>query len=268
MASSRWRQRKSGKSVSPHQATLLINRQDGVFLDIRERKDFDKGHIVDAINIPLAKLHERITELEKKKDVPIVVVCQMGQQSGEAVKALEAKGIDFVDVGTSGGVHGEERGFCLMVGGDTDAVQRLAPIFTTLAPGVDAAASQAFDALRQAGAEVVVAGDAALAVPENVDRAEFLDHGTEHGRHLRLVGDIRAISHSLHTMLADRLHDFARLRLARGRGELGEAPQILVQAVLQTTQGKPTPAGICVQNVGEVQRRLLLRNHFEGKRKW
>jgi rhodanese-related sulfurtransferase len=83
---------KQGKTVTPHQATLLINKQNGVILDVRERKDFDKGHIVDAINIPLAKLHERITELEKKKDVPIVVVCQAGQQSGEAVKALEAKG--------------------------------------------------------------------------------------------------------------------------------------------------------------------------------
>jgi rhodanese-related sulfurtransferase len=95
---------KSAKTVSPHQATLLINKQNGLFLDIRERKDFDKGHIVDAINIPLAKLHERITELEKKKELPIVVVCQMGQQSGEAVKALEAKGFTQVSR-MSGGMN-------------------------------------------------------------------------------------------------------------------------------------------------------------------
>jgi rhodanese-related sulfurtransferase len=95
---------KSGKSVSPQQATLLVNKHNGIFLDIRERKDFEKGHIVDAINIPLAKLHERITELDKKKESPIVVVCQMGQQSGEAVKALEAKG--FVQVTRmSGGMN-------------------------------------------------------------------------------------------------------------------------------------------------------------------
>lgn len=95
---------KSGKSVSPHQATLLVNKQNGVFLDIRERKEFDKGHIVDAINIPLAKLHDRITELEKKKDVPIVVVCQVGQQSAQAVKALEAKGFTQVSR-MSGGMN-------------------------------------------------------------------------------------------------------------------------------------------------------------------
>lgn len=94
---------KLARSVSPQQATVLINRQNGVFLDIREKKDFDKGHIVDSINIPLAKLHERITELEKKKDVPIIVVCQMGQQSGAAVKALEAKGFTQVSR-MSGGI--------------------------------------------------------------------------------------------------------------------------------------------------------------------
>ena len=53
--------------------------------------------------------------------------------------ALAPKGIDYVDVGTSGGVFGLERGFCLMIGGADEAVARLEPIFATLAPGVDAA---------------------------------------------------------------------------------------------------------------------------------
>ncbi len=53
---------------------------------------------------------------------------------------LAQYGVHFVDVGTSGGIHGLERGYCLMVGGDTEAVTRLAPVFDTLAPGVDAAA--------------------------------------------------------------------------------------------------------------------------------
>jgi 6-phosphogluconate dehydrogenase len=52
---------------------------------------------------------------------------------------LAAAGIHYLDVGTSGGVFGLERGYCLMVGGDTEAVQRLAPVFDTLAPGVAAA---------------------------------------------------------------------------------------------------------------------------------
>ena len=52
---------------------------------------------------------------------------------------LAARGIHYVDVGTSGGVHGLERGYCLMIGGDDTAVGRLEPVFDTLAPGVDAA---------------------------------------------------------------------------------------------------------------------------------
>ena len=51
-------------------------------------------------------------------------------------KELAAKGIHYVDVGTSGGVWGLERGYCMMIGGETDVVQRMDPIFATLAPGI------------------------------------------------------------------------------------------------------------------------------------
>jgi 6-phosphogluconate dehydrogenase len=54
--------------------------------------------------------------------------------------ALGEKGIDYLDCGTSGGVFGLERGYCLMIGGPDEAYQRLQPIFATLAPGVEAAA--------------------------------------------------------------------------------------------------------------------------------
>jgi 6-phosphogluconate dehydrogenase len=53
---------------------------------------------------------------------------------------LRARGIHYLDCGTSGGVFGLERGFCLMIGGDEEAFRRLEPIFASLAPGVDAAA--------------------------------------------------------------------------------------------------------------------------------
>ncbi len=49
--------------------------------------------------------------------------------------ALKPKGIHYLDVGTSGGVWGLERGYCMMIGGDKDAVERMDPIFSTLAPG-------------------------------------------------------------------------------------------------------------------------------------
>jgi 6-phosphogluconate dehydrogenase len=52
--------------------------------------------------------------------------------------ALKEKGIHHVDVGTSGGVWGFERGFCLMIGGEKEVVDRLSPIFASIAPGVEA----------------------------------------------------------------------------------------------------------------------------------
>ena len=51
-------------------------------------------------------------------------------------KQLEGKGIHYVDVGTSGGVWGLERGYCMMIGGPKEAVRRLDPVFKTLAPGI------------------------------------------------------------------------------------------------------------------------------------
>ena len=51
-------------------------------------------------------------------------------------KALAAKGIHYVDVGTSGGVWGLERGYCMMIGGEPATVQHLDPLFETLAPGI------------------------------------------------------------------------------------------------------------------------------------
>src|SRR5512132_4480206 len=50
-------------------------------------------------------------------------------------KELARKGMHYVDVGTSGGVWGLERGYCLMIGGESEVVKRLDPIFATLAPG-------------------------------------------------------------------------------------------------------------------------------------
>jgi 6-phosphogluconate dehydrogenase len=52
---------------------------------------------------------------------------------------LNEKGIHYLDVGTSGGLFGLERGYCLMIGGERSAVERLEPVFAALAPGVDAA---------------------------------------------------------------------------------------------------------------------------------
>ena len=69
-------------------------------------------------------------------------------------KMLAAHGMRFVDVGTSGGVWGLERGYCMMIGGDRDSVRQLDPVFNTLAPGPGGIArTQNFDRLGDSTAE-------------------------------------------------------------------------------------------------------------------
>ena len=88
--------RKSGPSLSPQQAINMVNGRDGLFLDLRDGGDYKQGHIVEALNIPVAKLPTRMAELEKYKTRPIVLVCKMGQQAGVAGKQLKAAGYEEV----------------------------------------------------------------------------------------------------------------------------------------------------------------------------
>lgn len=88
--------RRSGKTVSPSEATRLINGEDAVVLDIRDKQDFSKGHLVNAINIPYANLANRLSELESHKNRPVILVCKTGQTVGIAGKMLREKGFNVV----------------------------------------------------------------------------------------------------------------------------------------------------------------------------
>ena len=76
------------------------------------------------------------------------------QESPRRAERLASRGIEFVDVGTSGGVWGIDRGYCLMIGGPAPIVAHLDPIFSALAPGVDAAPRRAGHSGEPAAAEV------------------------------------------------------------------------------------------------------------------
>ncbi len=95
--------RKGGKTVSTHIATQLINKENAVLLDIRQKKEFKTGYIIDSINIPYADLDTRIGELDKYKQRPVIVVCNLGQASGGAFSKLQKAGFENV-VRLSGGI--------------------------------------------------------------------------------------------------------------------------------------------------------------------
>lgn len=75
-------------NLSTAEAVNLINRSHALVLDVREDTEFASGHIVDAKHIPLAKLAERLNELDKYKDKPILVNCQRGMRSAKACEIL------------------------------------------------------------------------------------------------------------------------------------------------------------------------------------
>ena len=86
---------------------------------------------------------EKLVPLLSKDDIVIDGGNSYYHDDIRRAKELAKSDIHYVDVGTSGGVFGLERGFCLMIGGEDEVVKHLDPIFATIAPGVDARAAHA-----------------------------------------------------------------------------------------------------------------------------
>jgi len=84
------------KSVGPLQATQLSNRENAVFLDIREDAEYRTGHIPDAVHIPLKQLPERVKELEKHRGSPVIAYCRSGNRSLVTGGILKKHGFESV----------------------------------------------------------------------------------------------------------------------------------------------------------------------------
>jgi rhodanese-related sulfurtransferase len=84
--------RGGGGTVNTLQATMMINKEDALVLDVREPAEYNAGHILNARNIPLGELDKRANELGKWKDKPVVVSCASGNRSASAVGTLKKHG--------------------------------------------------------------------------------------------------------------------------------------------------------------------------------
>jgi 6-phosphogluconate dehydrogenase len=92
--------------------------------------------------VPASLVDASIESLAPLLDADDILVDGGNSNYRDAIRRsaeLATRGIHYLDVGTSGGVWGRERGYCLMIGGDEAAVRRLDPVFAALAPGVEAA---------------------------------------------------------------------------------------------------------------------------------
>ena len=87
------------KYLTPQLVTQTINRQDGVVVDIRNKAEYDKGHIAGAIHLALEKIQKNdVSSLEKRKSKPIIVVCNAGLSASGAANALLKSGFDDVSI--------------------------------------------------------------------------------------------------------------------------------------------------------------------------
>jgi len=91
--------------LTPAEATLLMNREDALVLDVRETGEWSSGHITGARHITLAQLDKHLSELDKFKGKPIIVVCATGNRSSSACGQLKKHGFDKV-YSLGGGIAG------------------------------------------------------------------------------------------------------------------------------------------------------------------
>ena len=98
------RRATGGPSVSPSQATQLINREDALVVDVRDPGEYGAGHILGAKNLPLSRLDSGGVELAgKRKDRPVIVYCDTGNRSAKAAAVLKGRGYAKV-LSLSGGL--------------------------------------------------------------------------------------------------------------------------------------------------------------------
>ncbi len=87
------------KEVTAPEVTQLLNRQNGVVVDIRAKDEFKRGHITDAVHIlPTDIKANNLGALESHKSDPIIVVCKMGQTARESADLLAKAGFENVNV--------------------------------------------------------------------------------------------------------------------------------------------------------------------------
>lgn len=87
------------KQISPQELTFLMNKEQGVTLDIRKEKEYKTAHILDAVSLPNEKITENgFNSLEKYKDKPIIVVCAAGMSAVPVANKLFKSGFSKVSV--------------------------------------------------------------------------------------------------------------------------------------------------------------------------
>lgn len=99
---------RAGREVGVTETVQLINRKDALVIDVRDTGEYEAGHIAGARHVPEKQLTERLKELEKFKERPLIVVCRSGTRSAAAVQVLRRGGFNEA-VNLRGGISAWEQ---------------------------------------------------------------------------------------------------------------------------------------------------------------
>jgi rhodanese-related sulfurtransferase len=91
-----WSFLQSGNALTPAEATLKINRDEAVVIDVRDTAEWNAGRIPGARHIAMDQLAKRLPELEKFKERPVVIYCATGNRSASACGVLKKAGFTLV----------------------------------------------------------------------------------------------------------------------------------------------------------------------------
>ncbi|MDF3054672.1 MAG: putative sulfurtransferase [Gammaproteobacteria bacterium] len=98
------RNKKDGTKLSPQDATRLINTENAVVIDLREKTLYDNGHIVRAIHLAKSTLNDNLNKITKLKNKPIILVDTSDYQSGTIRQKLHKEGFTRLFI-LAGGIH-------------------------------------------------------------------------------------------------------------------------------------------------------------------
>lgn len=97
--------KRSGRSVSAQIVTNLVNRHNGLVVDLRSNDDFRAGHIPGSMNVPMDKLLDHVEKIKNYQDKPLILVCNAGTNATAAGRQLQEKGFSQV-YRLAGGMQG------------------------------------------------------------------------------------------------------------------------------------------------------------------
>jgi len=84
----------AGKNISPMEATRLQNDGEVLVLDVREEAEFKRGHMINAVHMPMSQIEKRVNEISKFKAKPVITVCESGMRAQRACKTLKKHGFE------------------------------------------------------------------------------------------------------------------------------------------------------------------------------